>query len=167
MGRYALQSWVFAPWASRPWAIAGQEGEAAPLTGPLGFIIERRSRLFTVIERGDMHCGHEVLEHYSTEDKTYLIDLGRVVEGRTITSLTSVTSDDDAMTVGSTSVLDADVTEYDSWGNEVTVEADTAVYVTLDGGTAGVDSDIETARLTITFVTSAGTEVAQVPVKVL
>lgn len=114
-----------------------------------------------------MHCGHEVLEHYSTEDKTYLIDLGRVVEGRTITSLTSVTSDDDAMTVGSTSVLDADVTEYDSWGNEVTVEADTAVYVTLDGGTAGVDSDIETARLTITFVTSAGTEVAQVPVKVL
>lgn len=114
----------------------------------------------------DCSCDSSLL-HYSTEDKTYLIDLGQQIRGRTITSLTSVTSDDAAMTIGSTSVLDADVTEYDAWGNQVTVESGTGVYVTLDGGTAGVESDSETAKLTITFVTSAGTEVAQVPVKVL
>ena len=109
-----------------------------------------------------------VLTHYTGESKTYYVDLGNAIRGRTISSVTSVQSDDTALSIGAVSVISADTNDYDQYGNAITIEANTGVQFTMSGGTAGDADDEYTATLTITFVTSAGTEVNKdVRVKVL
>lgn len=109
-----------------------------------------------------------VLLHYVGESKTYYVDLGNAIRGRTITGVTSVASDDSALSFASAAVISVDTTEYDQYGNAITIEANTGVQFTMSGGTAGDADDEYTATLTITFTTSAGTEVNKdVRVKVL
>jgi hypothetical protein len=108
-----------------------------------------------------------VLLHYTGETKTYYVDLGEAIKGRTITSVTSVTSPDAALVISSVAVLAAAVDDYDQYGNAVTIEAYTGISFTMSGGTAGSEDDDETTSLRITFVTSAGTEQAKVRLKVV
>ena len=108
-----------------------------------------------------------VLLHYKGESKTYYVDLGEAIKGRTISSVTAITSPDAGLVIASTAVLAVDTSDYDQYGNAVTVEAYTGVSFTLTGGTPGSDDDESTTYLRITFVTSAGTEQAKVAVKVL
>ena len=110
--------------------------------------------------------GDQVLLHYSGESKTYYVDLGEAIKGRTITGVTSITSPDAALTIASAAVLSADTADYDQYGNSITIEANTGVSFTLSGGTAGSDDAESTTTLRITFTTSAGTEQARVSVKV-
>lgn len=109
----------------------------------------------------------EVLLHYTGESKTYYVDLGEAIKGRTITSITSITSDDALLTISSTAILTVDTADYDQQGNAVTIEANTGVSFVLSNGTAGSDDDDYTAWLRIMFTTSAGTEVARLKVQVL
>ena len=108
-----------------------------------------------------------VLLHYKGESKTYYVDLGEAIKGRTITSVTAIASPDAGLTIASAAVLTADTSDYDQYGNAVTIEAYTGVSFTLSGGTSGSDDDESTTYLRITFVTSAGIEQAKVAVKVL
>jgi hypothetical protein len=109
----------------------------------------------------------QVLTHYTTESKTYYCDLGEAIKGRTVSSVTGITSDDAALTISSVAVISSDVSDYDQFGNAITIEAGTGVSWTMSGGTAGSEDDDFTATLRITFATSAGTEVAVVRVLVL
>jgi hypothetical protein len=108
-----------------------------------------------------------VLLHYKGELKTYYVDLGEAIKGRTISSVTAITSPDAGLVIGSAAVLTVDTSDYDQHGNAVTVEAYTGVSFTLSAGTPGTDDDESTTYLRITFVTSAGTEQAKVLVKVV
>lgn len=108
-----------------------------------------------------------VLLHYKGESKTYYVDLGEAIRGRTITSVTSITSPDAGLTIASAAVLTADTSDYDQYGNAVTIESYTGVSFTLSGGTAGSEDDESTTHLRITFTTAAGTEQAKVDVKVV
>lgn len=110
--------------------------------------------------------GDQVLLHYTGEAKTYYVDLGEAIKGRTITGVTSVTSPDAALTITSAAVISADTSDYDQYGNAVTIEANTGVSFVLFGGTAGDDDLGYTTTLRLTFTTSAGTEQARVYVKV-
>jgi len=110
--------------------------------------------------------GDQVLLHYSGESKTYYVDLGEAIKGRTITGVTSITSPDAALTIASAAVLSVDTADYDQYGNSITIEAGTGVSFTLSGGTSGSDDAESTTTLRITFTTSAGTEQARVSVKV-
>ena len=110
--------------------------------------------------------GDQVLLHYSGESKTYYVDLGEAIKGRTITGVTSITSPDAALTIASAAVLSVDTADYDQYGNSITIEANTGVSFTLSGGTSGSDDAEATTTLRITFTTSAGTEQARVSVKV-
>lgn len=107
------------------------------------------------------------LVHYTGESKIYYLDLGEWSKGRTVTAVTSVTSDDSALTISSTAVLTADTSDYDQFGNAITIEADTGVKFTLANGTAGSENDEYTATLTVTYTTSAGTEQCPIRLKVL
>ena len=113
-------------------------------------------------------CGELIrpLRHYEEENKTYYADLGEEIKGRTITGVTSITSDDGTMTVGSLAILTSDTSDYDQDGNAITIEANTGVSFTMAGGTAGDGYEDYTATVTILFTTSAGTEKAMVRVKV-
>ena len=108
-----------------------------------------------------------VLLHYRGESKTYYVDLGEAIKGRTITSVSAITSPDAGLTIASAAVLTSDTSDYDQYGNAVTIEAYTGVSFTLTGGTAGSEDDESTTHLRITFTTSAGTEQARVDVKVV
>jgi hypothetical protein len=108
-----------------------------------------------------------VLLHYKGELKTYYVDLGEAIKGRTISSVTAIASPDAGLVIGSAAVLTVDTSDYDQYGNAVTVEAYTGVSFTLSAGTPGTDDDESTTYLRITFVTSAGTEQAKVLVKVV
>ena len=108
-----------------------------------------------------------VLLHYKGEAKTYYVDLGEAIKGRTITSVTAITSPDAGLVIGSAAVLSVDTSDYDQYGNAVTIEAYTGISFTLSGGTPGSDDDESTTYLKVTFVTSAGTEQAKVLVKVV
>ena len=110
--------------------------------------------------------GDQVLLHYAGESKTYYVDLGEAIKGRTITSVTSVTSPDAGLSISLVAVISADTSDYDQYGNAVTIEANTGVSFTLSGGTSGSDDAESTTTLRITFTTSAGTEQARVSVKV-
>ena len=105
--------------------------------------------------------------HYKGEAKTYYVDLGEAIKGRTISSVTAITSPDVGLVIGSAAVLSVDTSDYDQYGNAVTIEAYTGVSFALTGGTPGSDDDESTTYLRITFVTSAGTEQAKVLVKVV
>ena len=109
----------------------------------------------------------DILLHYTGEAKAYYVDLGEAIRGRTITSLTSVTSADALLAISSTSVITVDTSDYDQDGNAITIEANTGVQFTLTSGTAGSDIDDYTTTVVVKFVTSAGTEQAQVRFKVL
>ena len=109
----------------------------------------------------------QVLLHYTTESKTYYADLGEAIRGRIITGVTSITSDDALLTLSSLAVIGADVSEYDQFGNPITIEASTGVSWSMSGGTAGSDDDEYSATIRITFTTAAGTEVARLRVLVL
>jgi len=109
----------------------------------------------------------QVLTHYTTESKVYYADLGEAIRGRTITGVSGIASDDAALTLSGLTVVSSDTAEYDQYGNPITIEANTGVYWTMSGGTAGDDDDDYTAWLRITFTTSAGTEVARLKVQVL
>lgn len=115
-----------------------------------------------------MSCcvSRNILVHYEGESKTYYADLGEQIKGRTITGVTSITSDDGTMTVGSLAVLSVDTDDYDGDGNAITIEANTGVSFTMAGGTAGDGYEDYTATVSIVFTTSAGTEEARVRVKV-
>ena len=108
-----------------------------------------------------------VLLHYKGEAKTYYVDLGEAIKGRTISSVTAITSPDAGLVIGSAAVLSVDTSDYDQYGNAVTIEAYTGVSFTLSAGTPGSDDDESTTHLRITFVTTAGTEQAKVAVKVV
>ena len=109
----------------------------------------------------------QVLLHYTTESKTYYADLGEAIRGHTITGVTSITSDDALLTLFGLAVIGADVSEYDQFGNPITIEASTGVSWSMSGGTAGSDDDEYSATIRITFTTAAGTEVARLRVLVL
>ncbi len=109
----------------------------------------------------------DVLLHYTGESKIYYCDLGEAIKGRTITSVTSITPSDSALTIASVAVLTADTDDYDQQGNAITIEANTGVRWTMSGGDAGAETDEYTSTLVILFATSAGTEQARVRVKVL
>lgn len=109
----------------------------------------------------------QVLLHYTTESKTYYADLGEAIRGRTITGVTSITSDDALLTMSSLAVIGTDVSEYDQFGNPITIEASTGVSWSMSGGTAGDEDDDYSATIRITFTTAAGTEVARLRVLVL
>jgi hypothetical protein len=110
--------------------------------------------------------GDGVLLHYKGEAKTYYVDLGEAIKGRTITGVTSITSPDGALTISGSAIITSDTSDYDQYGNPVTIEANTGISVTLAGGTSGDDDAESTTTLRITFTTSAGTEQARVSVKV-
>jgi hypothetical protein len=110
--------------------------------------------------------GDGVLLHYSGESKVYYVDMGEAIKGRTIVSVTSVTSPDASLSVTSAAVLTTDTSDYDQFGNAVTIEANTGISLNLSGGTSGNEDDEYTTTLRITFTTSAGTEQARVRVKV-
>ena len=110
--------------------------------------------------------GDGVLLHYTGEAKTYYVDLGEAIKGRTITGVTSITSTDVALVISSAAVLTADTSDYDQFGNAVTIEANTGISFVLSGGTAGSEDDETTTSLRVTFTTVAGTEQARVNVKV-
>ena len=74
--------------------------------------------------------GDQVLLHYAGESKTYYVDLGEAIKGRTITSVTSVTSPDAGLSISSVAVLTADTSDYDQYGNAVTIEANTCLLYT-------------------------------------
>ncbi len=109
----------------------------------------------------------EVLLHYTGESKTYYADLGEAIKGRTITSITSITSDDALLTISSSAILTVDTADYDQQGNAVTIEANTGVSFVLSNGTAGSEEDEYTATVCLTFVTNAGTEQARIRVSVV
>lgn len=111
--------------------------------------------------------GTEVLLHYTGEWKTYYVDLGEAIKGRTVTSITTITADDTLLTIGSAAILSADTSDYDQQGNAVTIEANTGVSFLMSGGSPGDEEDEYTATIVVKFVTSAGTEQARVRVKVL
>ena len=79
----------------------------------------------------------QVLTHYTTESKVYYADLGDAIRGRTITGVTGIASDDAALTLSGLTVVSSDTAEYDAFGNPITIEANTGVYWTMAGGTAG------------------------------
>ena len=108
-----------------------------------------------------------VLLHYTGETKTYYVDLGEAIKGRTVSSVTSVTSADSLLTISSAAVIAADTSDYDQQGNAITIEANTGVQFTMAAGTAGDGDDEYTTTVVVKFVTSAGTEQAPVRVKVL
>ena len=110
--------------------------------------------------------GDQVLLHYKGETKAYYVDLGEAIKGRTITGVTSITSPDAALAIASAAVLTVDTSDYDQYGNAVTIEANTGISFQLSNGTAGSDDAESTTTLRITFTTSAGTEQARVSVKV-
>lgn len=113
-------------------------------------------------------CADEdILLHYTGESKVYYVDLGEAIRGRTITSITSVTSSDALLAISSASVILLDTDDYDQHGNAITIEANTGVQFTMAAGTAGDDDDEYTTTVVVKFVTSAGTEQAPVRVKVL
>ena len=116
-----------------------------------------------------MSCclSNQVLTHYTGESKTYYADLGEAIRGRTITGVTSIASDDAALTLSGLAVVSVDTSEFDAFGNPITIEAGTGVSWTMAGGTAGSDDDEYTATLRVTFTTSAGTEQARVRVQVV
>lgn len=107
----------------------------------------------------------QILTHYTGESKTYYCDLGEAIKGRTITGVTSITSDDGALTLSGLAVISVDTSDYDQFGNAITIEASTGVSWTMAGGTAGPD-DGYSATIRITFTTSAGTEQARIRVSV-
>ena len=109
----------------------------------------------------------DVLLHYTGESKTYYADLGEAIKGRTITALSSIASADAALTISGAAVITSDTSDYDQHGNAITIEANTGISWSMTGGTAGSSEAEYTATITITFVTSAGTEQAAVRVKVL
>lgn len=89
-----------------------------------------------------------------------------MIRGRTITGVTSITSDDSTITVGSLAILSSATDDYDQWGNAVTIPANQGVSFAMSGGSVGQDWQKYTATVTILFTTSAGTEEARVRVKV-
>ncbi len=105
-----------------------------------------------------------ILKHRTGENKTYYVDAGEQIKGRTITGVTSITSDDGSLTVGSLAILTSDTSDYDGDGNAITIEANTGMSFVMSGGTAGSGFEDYTATLTILFTTSAGTEEARVRV---
>ena len=109
----------------------------------------------------------DVLLHYTGESKTYYVDFGEAIKGRTVTSITSITSDDSLLVITLGAILTTDTSDYDQQGNAVTIEASTGLSFSMSGGTAGDDEDEYTATIVVKFVTSAGTEQARVRVKVL
>ncbi len=109
----------------------------------------------------------DVLLHYTGESKVYYCDLGEAIRGRTITGLTSIVSSDAGLTISSTAILTTDTSDFDQHGNAITIEASTGVRWTMTGGTPGTGATDSTATLTITFMTSAGTEQAAVRVNVV
>lgn len=109
----------------------------------------------------------DVLLHRTGETKIYYYDLGEAIKGRTITGVTSVTADDALLTIASSSAISTETSDYDQQGNAITIEANTGIKWTMGAGTAGDEDDEYTATLTFTFTTSAGTEQAQLRVKVL
>jgi len=109
----------------------------------------------------------DILLHYVDESKTYYADLGEAIKGRTISALTSIASDDSALTISSGAIISSDTADYDQHGNAITIEANTGVSWSMTGGTAGSSEAEYTATITITFTTSAGTEQAAVRVRVL
>lgn len=109
----------------------------------------------------------DVLLHYTGETKIYYLDLGEGIKGRTVTSITSIASDDAALVLSSQAILTLDTDDYDQQGNAITIEANTGIKWTMSGGTVGSEQDEYTATITVTFVTSAGTEQAKVRVLVL
>ena len=109
----------------------------------------------------------DVLIHRTGESKTYYFDLGEAIKGRTITAVGSVTSDDALLIISSAAVISADTDDYDQFGNAITIEANTGIQWNMADGTAGTADDEYTATLTFTFSTSAGTEQAEIRVKVL
>jgi hypothetical protein len=110
---------------------------------------------------------NQVLTHYTGESKTYYCDLGEAIKGRTVTGVTSIVSDDALLTLSGLAVISVDTSDYDQFGNPITIEANTGVSWTMSGGTAGSEDDEWTATIRITFTTAAGTEQAVVRVGVL
>ena len=109
----------------------------------------------------------DVLIHRTGESKIYYYDLGEAIKGRTITAVIGITADDTLLTMSSISIISTDTSDYDQHGNALTIEANTGIRWTMAAGTAGIEDDEYTAKLTFTFTTSAGTEQATLRVKVL
>ncbi len=130
------------------------------------YVVQFRSRVFVV--RDCEMCGEieRPLTHRTGENRTYYVDAGEQIKGRTISGVTSITSDDGAMTVGSLAILSTDTSDFDADGNTLTIEANTGMSFGMSGGTAGGGYEDYTATLTILFTTSAGTEEARVRVRV-
>lgn len=119
-----------------------------------------------------MTCGNEtkdVRKHYTGESKLYLCDIGPSIQGRTISSITSMVCEDDPLLIiSNSSVLTVDTDDFDGCGNPITIEANTGIQYKLTGGTAATDMRVEyTARIVVTFVTGIGTEQANIFVKVI
>lgn len=104
--------------------------------------------------------------HYVGESKVYYFDLGECFKGRSLVSVVSVVSDDALLTFASTSIISVDTSDYDQYGNAITIEANTGIQTTIAAGTAGDDDDEYTATITITVTTAAGTEQERFRVKV-
>ncbi len=110
---------------------------------------------------------NDVLLHRTGESKLYYYDLGEAIKGRTITAVTSISADDALLTISNESIISVETSDYDQFGNALTIEANTGIKWNMANGTAGVEDDSYTATLTFTFTTSAGTEQAVLRVKVL
>ena len=109
---------------------------------------------------------NEVITHLTGEAKIYYLDLGEYIKGRTVTGITSVTSDDALLTISSAAIISVDTDDYDQQGNAITIEANTGIRFTMAAGTAGTEYEEYTATVTALVVTSAGIEECRVRVKV-
>jgi len=86
-----------------------------------------------------------VCKHIEASD-TYYVDFGPILEAsETISSITSVTAADSALTVAAESVLDENTSVNDEYGQAITIEANTGISFTLTAGTANNGVSVITA----------------------
>ena len=93
-----------------------------------------------------------VCKHVEASD-TYYVDLGPILVGsEIISSVTSVTAADAALTVTADAVLTSQTVVTDEYGQSLTIEADTGISFALAGGTENNGTSI----ITVVFVKDSG-----------
>jgi hypothetical protein len=114
-----------------------------------------------------MACNpNDVHTKYDGETLIYYADLTNTLGyNTTISSVSSVTSADSALTLTSAAVLGSSTTVLDRFGATHVIAANKGVSFQAAGGTAGVESDEYTAVIVVTVLTSNG-ETIQEPFRI-
>lgn len=128
--------------------------EAGPPTDS-GWIAATRNRTWIAkcCETGAnraMYCveaRNVVCKHIEASD-TYYVDFGPILEAsETISSITTVTAADSALTVTAETVLSQNTSVNDEYGQAITIEANTGISFALSGGTANNGVSVITVKI--------------------